>query len=174
MLIKANSKSVKMSSELNTFQLDCCICSVVATCAVRNCLECKERNRATTPGAMTPAQSSSVHPLLQTPKGNPIYALIGGVQPSAKVRLFCQVPLNFLPLKCRFSTKYWKHAIFVFLVEYRWELEHTEQSHQGSGETFTRDGRQQAESGHVQRCGKSGIKNMRSAHRFLLTKKEDL
>ncbi|KAG1688833.1 Neurobeachin [Nymphon striatum] len=55
---------------------------LVSTCAVRNCLECKERSRPQTPSATTPSQNTAT--ILHTPKGNSIHALIGGVQPSAK------------------------------------------------------------------------------------------
>ncbi|CAN8012241.1 unnamed protein product, partial [Ixodes pacificus] len=55
---------------------------LVCTAAVRNCLECRERSCPLTPVTpLTPQTPTSRDPL----RPNPIHALIGGVQPSAKV-----------------------------------------------------------------------------------------
>ncbi|KAK8781490.1 hypothetical protein V5799_017170, partial [Amblyomma americanum] len=51
---------------------------LVCTAAVRNCLECRERSCPLTP--VTPQTPTTRDPL----RPNPIHALIGGVQPSAK------------------------------------------------------------------------------------------
>ncbi|CAN8032406.1 unnamed protein product, partial [Ixodes persulcatus] len=54
---------------------------LVCTAAVRNCLECRERSCPLTPVTpLTPQTPTSRDPL----RPNPIHALIGGVQPSAK------------------------------------------------------------------------------------------
>ncbi|XP_077558412.1 A kinase anchor protein rugose isoform X2 [Haemaphysalis longicornis] len=52
---------------------------LVCTAAVRNCLECRERSCPLTP--VTPQTPTTRDPLVRP---NPIHALIGGVQPSAK------------------------------------------------------------------------------------------
>lgn len=54
---------------------------LVCTSAVRNCLECRERSLPQTP--IIPHPSANISRDASRP--SPIQALIGGVQPSAKV-----------------------------------------------------------------------------------------
>ncbi|KFM61720.1 Neurobeachin, partial [Stegodyphus mimosarum] len=54
---------------------------LVCTSAVRNCLECRERSLPQTPVIPHPSNNMS----RDVPRPSPIQALIGGVQPSAKV-----------------------------------------------------------------------------------------
>uniref|UniRef100_T1J4P2 BEACH-type PH domain-containing protein n=1 Tax=Strigamia maritima TaxID=126957 RepID=T1J4P2_STRMM len=54
---------------------------LVCTCAVRNCLECRERNRPLSPSLHRVNGMSGDS---NFSKNNPLFALIGGVQPSTK------------------------------------------------------------------------------------------
>lgn len=113
---------------------------LVCTCAVRNCLECKERTRYNV-GAIARDVPGAAH----------LQALIRGAQASPKVRIALSLSPS-LSL-CFLFVATWK-TVYLSFVEHcginNWSII----SRQGSGEVATGHGCKSSACCHLSRCGK--------------------